>query len=265
MGDQGIWLRFDEELRFFLAPRHRRQPAVHVARDGTSTVGHLVTSLGVPLTEVGALRAGARHVVASYRPEDGDVIDVSPVPRPQHDEPYGEPLRFVLDVHLGTLARRLRLLGVDTRYTNDAGDDELIAAANAERRVLLTQDRGLLRRNVLDRGGYVRGAQPDQQLRDVLERFAPALAPWTRCAACNGLLAAVPKSQVERELEPGTRRRYQQFARCPDCGQVYWRGAHNPRLQRIVAAAEAIVSQSQRQRQSQNQRQSHDRDEAPGT
>jgi uncharacterized protein len=259
MGDQGIWLRFDEDLRFFLAPRHRRQPAVHVARDGTSTAGHLVTSLGVPLTEVGALTVGGRQVPSSYRPEDGDVIDVSPVPRPEQAGPAGQPLRFVLDVHLGTLARRLRLLGVDTRYANDAADDALIDQANAEDRVLLTQDRGLLRRGALHRGGYVRGARADQQLRDVLERFAPNLLPWTRCAACNGLLAAVPKSEVERELQPGTRRTYQEFARCPDCGRVYWRGAHNPRLQRIVAAAEATVSQSQRQSQSQ------DRDEAQGT
>ena len=253
MGDQGVWLRFDEELRFFLAPRHRRQPAVNVAHDAASTVGHLVTSLGVPLTEVGALTVGGHQVPASYRPEDGDMIDVSPVSRPQLPEPAGQPLRFVLDVHLGTLARRLRLLGLDTRYANDADDDELITAANAEDRVLLTQDRGLLRRNALRRGGYVRGARPDQQLRDVLDRFAPELAPWTRCAACNGLLAAVPKSEVERELQSGTRRSYQEFARCPDCGQVYWRGAHNPRLRRIVAAAEAAVSQRQ------------DRDEARGT
>ena len=258
MGDQGVWLRFDEELRFFLAPRHRRQPAVHAASDGTSTVGHLVSSLGIPLTEVGTLTIGGREVPVSYRPEDGDVIDISPVPRPQPQPvPAGRPLRFVLDVHLGTLARRLRLLGVDTRYANDAADDALIEQANAEHRVLLTQDRGLLRRGALHSGGYVRGAGADQQLRDVLERFAPNLLPWTRCAACNGLLAAVPKSEVERELQPGTRRTYQEFARCPDCGRVYWRGAHNPRLQRIVAAAEATVSQSRRT--------SRDRDEAQGT
>jgi len=257
MGDHGVWLRFDEELRFFLAPRHRRQPAVDAASDGTSTVGHLVSSLGVPLTEVGALTVGSRRVPASYRPGDGDVIDVSPVPRPEQAGPAGQPLRFVLDVHLGTLARRLRLLGVDTRYANDAADDALIDQANAEDRVLLTQDRGLLRRGALHRGGYVRGARPEQQLHDVLERFAPKLAPWTRCAACNGLLAAVHKAEVERELQPGTRRTYQEFARCPDCGQVYWRGAHNPRLQRIVDAAEATVSQSERQRQ--------DRDEERGT
>ena len=38
---------------------------------------------------------------------------------------------------------------------NDASDDALIEQANAERRILLTQDRGLLRRRALWLGGYV--------------------------------------------------------------------------------------------------------------
>jgi uncharacterized protein len=241
MGEPGVRLRFDEDLRFFLAPRRRRPDTVLLPSDGTSTVGHLVTSLGVPLTEVGALTAGGRQIPASYRPAHGDVIEVAAINRPQPILP-GRPLRFVLDVHLGTLARRLRLLGVDTAYANTAADDELIEQSNAEERVLLTQDRGLLRRKTLHSGGFVRGAGPDDQLRDVLERFAPELTPWTRCVACNGLLQAVPKSDVEDSLQPGTRRSYQEFARCPDCGRVYWRGAHNRRLQRIVAAARAAVT-----------------------
>jgi uncharacterized protein len=234
MGEHAVCLRFDEDLRFFLAPRNRR-PSVQVRRDGTSTVGHLVESLGVPLTEVGSLVVAGRPAAASCRPADGDVVDVGPVTRPQR-VPL-TPLRFVLDVHLGTLTRRLRLLGVDAAYSNDADDDRLIAQANDQDRVLLTQDRGLLRRRSLRLGGYVRGARPDRQLRDVLERFAPPLAPWTICTACNGRLAAVPKADVERELQPGTRRTYDSFARCPDCGRVYWRGAHSRRLAGIIAAA----------------------------
>ena len=243
MGEVGVCLRFDEDLWFFLASRNRR-PGVRVPWDGTSTIGHLVEALGVPLTEVGTLVAGGQPAAPSYRPADGDVVDVRPVTRPQR--PPGAPVRFVLDVHLGTLTRRLRLVGVDSAYSNDAGDDELIAQANDQNRVLLTQDRGLLRRRSLWLGGYVRGARPDQQLRDVLERFAPPLAPWTICPACNGRLSAVPKSQVEHALQPGTRRTYDSFARCPACGQVYWRGAHSRRLEAVVAAAAAAVAAGRR-------------------
>jgi uncharacterized protein len=48
----------------------------------------------------------------------------------------------------------------------------------------------------------------------VLSRFGPALAPWTRRAACNALLALARKADVEALLPPGTRRTYQAFARC---------------------------------------------------
>jgi uncharacterized protein len=236
MGEPGACLRFDERLWFFLVPRNRRS-GVQVSCDGTSTVGHLVEALGVPLTEVGSLVASGRPVAPSYRPVGGDVLEVRPVTRPQR-LPLAPPL-FLLDVHLGALARRLRLVGVDSAYSNDAGDDELIVAANEQNRVLLTRDRGLLRRRSLWLGGYVRGDRPDEQLRDVLERFAPPLAPWTVCTACNGRLTAVRKADIEGLLQPGTRRTYDAFARCPACGQVYWRGAHSQHLARIVAAAAA--------------------------
>jgi uncharacterized protein len=90
-------------------------------------------------------------------------------------------------------------------------------------------------------GAYVRSAHPDAQLADVLNRFAPPLAPWTRCTACNGPLRLVPKAEVEPLLQPGTARTYQAFSRCQDCGQVYWRGAHSKRLQALIASAQHAV------------------------
>lgn len=38
-------------------------------------------------------------------------------------------------------------------------------------------------------------------------------------------------------LEHGTRRTYDVFAQCVECGRVYWRGAHHARLEAIVAEA----------------------------
>jgi hypothetical protein len=176
------------ELRLFLRPGRRGGP-VAVAVDGTSSLGHVVESLGVPLTEAGRLLVNGEPAAPGYRPRNSDVVMVEAVRRPQQLT----SARFVLDVHLGTLARRLRLAGVDTTYASDAGDDALIEQANAGRRVLLTQDRGLLRRRALWLGAYVRGARPDDQLRDVLDRFRPPLDP------VPGLQrAAVPGRQGSR-------------------------------------------------------------------
>jgi uncharacterized protein with PIN domain len=229
----GISVVFDATLAVFLPAARRHGPST-VATDGVSSLGHVVESLGVPLTEVGALLVDGRRAEAGHVPVNGESVQVKAVQRPQRVE--GAPLRFLLDVHLGTLARRLRLLGVDTAYESaDIGDPALAARSAAERRVLLSRDRGLLRRRELWAGAYVYSDRTDEQVRDVLTRFAPELRPWTRCTACNGLLRTASKDEVADALRDGTQRTYDVFAQCTACGQVYWRGAHHARLERFVA------------------------------
>ncbi|MEV7138661.1 Mut7-C RNAse domain-containing protein [Streptomyces tauricus] len=235
MNGPEIHVEFAPGLRVFV-PHGRRSGATSVATDGSSTLGHVVESLGVPLTEVGALVVNGRPVATSHLPAAADSVEVRAVERPQPVP--GAPLRFLLDVHLGTLARRMRLLGVDTAYESlDIGDPALAARSAAEQRVMLSRDRGLLRRRELWAGAFVYSTRPDEQLRDVLGRFAPALRPWSRCTACNGLLEEASKDEVAEQLEGGTRRSYDVFARCAECGRAYWRGAHHQQLEAIVGRA----------------------------
>ncbi|WP_255632950.1 Mut7-C ubiquitin/RNAse domain-containing protein [Actinotalea sp. Marseille-Q4924] len=233
------------DLRFLL-PTRRRNGTPDIPASATDTVGHVVESVGIPLTEVGTLLLDGRVVPPSARAL-GRSIAVTARPRPQRGPT--DPPRFLLDVHLGTLARRLRLLGLDVAWYPDgpdSADDALAARAAEERRVLLTQDRGLLRRRSLPDGALVRGTRVDDQAADVLDRFAPPLAPWTRCVACGGTLAEASADDVAAQLEPGTRRTYADFSRCTACGRVYWRGAHAARLEHVVAHAERVVAARRR-------------------
>ncbi|MFD7517571.1 Mut7-C RNAse domain-containing protein [Streptomyces niveus] len=235
MNGPEIHLAFAPELHVFVAAWRRGGPTA-VATDGSSTLGHVVESLGVPLTEAGQLLVDGRPVATSHIPAAGESVEVRAVGRPQHVP--GAPLRFLLDVHLGTLARRMRLLGVDAAYeSEDIGDAALAALSAKEQRVMLSRDRGLLRRREIWAGAYIYSDRTEDQLRDVLERFAPVLAPWTRCTACNGPLGAADKDSVEDRLEQGTQRTYDVFAQCTACGRVYWRGAHHARLAAIVDEA----------------------------
>lgn len=235
MNGPEIHVEVAPELRLFV-PHARRLGATALPTDGVSTLGHVVESLGVPLTEVGALVVDGREVPASHVPAAGERVDVRAVERPQRVP--GAPLRFLLDVHLGTLARRLRLLGVDTAYeSTDIGDPALAARSAAERRVMLSRDRGLLRRRELWAGAYVYSTRPDDQLRDVLDRFHPGLRPWTRCTACNGVLRDATKEEVADQLKHGTQRSYDVFAQCAECGRAYWKGAHHDQLEAIVERA----------------------------
>ncbi len=238
-------VRFYAELRDFLTPARRSGHISHTFWEPGS-VKDVIESYGVPHTEVEVILVNGQSVDFSYQVVDGDRISVYPVfesfdvsqlvrvrPRPLRE------VRFVLDVHLGTLARRLRLLGFDCHYERDASDDELVAISTTQRRILLTRDLGLLKRKVITHGTFVRATEPSEQVREIMRRFqlAGSIAPFTRCLACNGPLEAVAKAEVEQRLPPMTRQLYHEFSRCRDCRKTYWRGAHHERLVAMVAEA----------------------------
>jgi uncharacterized protein with PIN domain len=245
-----IRISFDPRLHLFLGAAHRAAEAP-LRCDGVSSLGHVVESLGVPLTEVGALTADGEPARPGHVPRAGERVRVEAVAMPQRlpgvrsahrpdddaDDPAAPP-RFLLDIHLGTLARRMRVLGLDTAYESpDIGDAALAARSAAERRIMLSRDRGLLRRRELFAGAFVYSTQPARQLDEVLTRFAPPLAPWTRCTACNGELREIAKEDVRDRLPSGTERTYETFAECSACGQTFWRGAHAQKLDTIVEHA----------------------------
>lgn len=217
-------------------------PVVH-----PRSVKDAVESAGVPHTEVGAVLVDAREVGWDTLLRGGEAVEVHPLGALPPDlvglvrpQPPPRPLRVVADVHLGTLARRLRVLGVDTRWRNDADDDQLLEIALTDGRVLLTRDRGLLMRRAVVHGVLVRDDDPDAQLAQVVERYelAEEVSPGSRCPRCNGRVVPVPRAQVLHELEPGTRAAgYDHFGRCTACDQLYWAGAHAQAIAAIVERA----------------------------
>ncbi len=142
-----------------------------------------------------------------------------------------EPLRetkFILDVHLGTLARYLRMAGFDTVYRNDLDDPEIAAISQEETRIVLTRDIGILKRNEVRRGYWVRNTDPDKQFREIVERFHlnTKLNPFKRCIRCNGVIRKVPKQDILHLLPNETKKNYTDFSRCRKCGNIYWKGSH---------------------------------------
>ncbi len=230
--------RFYEELNDFLkAPQRKR--TIHVAFQGRPTVRSVVTMLGVPPPEIDLVLVNGRSVGFDHRLGDGDRVAVYPVFEALDITPLvrlrPRPLRrtaFILDVHLGRLARGLRLLGFDSCYRNDFDDPDIIQRALREHRIILTRDRGLLQARAVRHGYWVRACDPEAQIMEVLTRFdlRRQIRAFSRCMVCNGRLAAAPKTAVIGRLPPRTRRYYDQFWECPDCARVYWKGAHYMRL-----------------------------------
>jgi len=231
--------RFHAELNDLL-PRSRREASISLAFNPGQSLKHLVESLGVPHTEIQNARVNGVPVELSYQVQDGDRVEIFPAGPIRLD---GER-RFILDNHLGRLAAYLRMLGFDCLYRNDYQDDELAAASSVQGRILLTRDKHLLMRTQVQFGYWVRSKVPRRQLEEVVRRFdlAPAVRPFQRCVRCNGLLQPVSKAEILHRLEPLTRQYYDEFRRCPDCGQIYWKGSHFARMQRLVE--QVIADQS---------------------
>ncbi|HSF18367.1 MAG TPA: Mut7-C RNAse domain-containing protein [Vicinamibacteria bacterium] len=237
-----VEFRFYEELNDFLPERRRKGSFVH-RFDGTPSVKDVIESLGVPHAEVDLVLVDGQSVGFDRRLSGGERIAVYPVferldisgltrLRP---EPLRES-RFIADVHLGRLARYLRLLGFDTSYRNDLDDEEIATRARSERRIVLTRDRGLLKRKTVTRGHWVRATNAGEQLHEVVRAFdlAKSVDPFTRCLVCNGRLQFVAKREVAELLPEETREHFDTFLRCVDCARLFWPGAHYSRLSALV-------------------------------
>lgn len=226
--------RFYEELNDFLPPQARKRPFAAPFHPG-DTVKALIESLGVPHTEVDLVLVNGQSVDFRHRLRDGDRLSVYPVFESLEIGPVSRvravPLReprFLLDVHLGRLARLLRMLGFDSAYANSAEDRVLAAAARREGRILLSRDRELLKRACLTHGYCVRSAEPTRQLLEVIQRFdlRDRIRPFSLCLRCNRPLRPAAERDLAGRLPAYVRERYHDFRLCPECSRVYWRGSH---------------------------------------
>jgi uncharacterized protein len=237
--------RFYAELADFL-PVARRGVAFEHAFDGSPAVKDVIEALGVPHTEVDLVLGAGEPVGFDWRVEDGarvavypvfEAFDVAGVSRVRA-EPLREP-RFVLDGHLGRLARYLRMAGFDAAWERDPADAALARTSAAERRILLTRDRGLLKRSEVTHGYTVRATDARAQLGEVIRRFdlARRVAPFHRCLRCNAPLVEADAAEVARDVPARVREGAGAYRRCPSCRRVYWAGTHQRAMERILADA----------------------------
>jgi uncharacterized protein with PIN domain len=245
-----VRLRFYAELNDFLPGEKRQREIVH-SFVGTPSVKDTIEAIGIPHTEVDVILVDGVSVEFSHRLHGGERVavypvferyDVSPVTR-LRPAPLRET-RFVADVHLGALARKLRLLGFDTIWERDLDDATIIAVAERERRIILTRDKGILKNGRVTHGYWLRSSDPDQQLQEVIEALdlAGSIRPYTRCMRCNGHLEAIDRSSATKSVPLQVFLVYREFKRCKGCGRIYWRGSHLRHLERTVARARSLAA-----------------------
>ncbi len=234
--------RFYEELNDFLSPSRRKRSFLY-GFNGNPSVKDTIEAIGVPHTEIELIVVNGISVGWNYRLQKDDRVSVYPVFESLDVSPAvrlrAEPLRqvrFVADVHLGKLARLLRMLGFDTAYRRDYSDADVVAVSVGERRIALTRDRGILKTKAVTHGYWVRSSKPEEQLREVLYRFdlVSAARPFARCMVCNGGLEPVEKDEVLDRLPRKSAIYYDLFYRCTECGKVYWKGSHYENMKKSI-------------------------------
>ncbi len=233
-----VRVRFYGELRIFLLRRFSAAAFSCPVREKTS-IKDLVESLGVPHTQIDALFVNGKPVNFSYLIFDKDSIRVYPdasrlrfaAPKKLQPRNPHNP-KFIADVHLGKVARILRLLGFDVFLDAALSDTDIINQSLKNKRIILTRDRGILKQRRVRYGYYVKEDSLEEQMRSIIKRYAlkDKIKPFTRCSKCNGQLKVVAKQKILAQLPSLTRQYYNEFYRCSGCGKIYWPGTHLPSL-----------------------------------
>lgn len=232
------FFRFYEELNDFLEKEQRKR-LFPVQYTGTPSVKNTIEAIGVPHSEVDLILVNGISVGFEYLIKGGEqvsvypvfeTLDISPIthlrPKPLRD------IKFIVDVNLGKLAQKLRLLGFDSLFRNDYHDHEIIEIALLEKRIILTRDKELLKHNKVNHGYWLRNNDPKKQLNEVVERLQlqTNLRPFTRCSNCNGGLNKVTKDEIKMRIPADTYTTFNEFWKCLGCGNVYWQGSHYDRI-----------------------------------
>lgn len=147
---------------------------------------------------------------------------------------------FVVDAMLGNLAKKLRILGYDSKYFSSIEDDKLILIAKNEKRIILTKDEQLTKNAEKQNIGFVliRGSDESEQIMQInakieLDRFVVDTNN-SRCIVCNGSLQPVEKYRIIGKIPEGILEREKKFWMCDSCKKIYWEGTHFGKLQEFA-------------------------------
>jgi uncharacterized protein with PIN domain len=239
---KNITFRCYAELNDFLSQEQRQKQFVHSLKTPV-TLGEALESLRIPWSEVDLVLVNGEPETLDARLRENDFVSVYPTfetldigeLKSIHSQAL-RVTRFILDAHLGKLAKYLRMLGFDSLYRNDFGDEEIIGLALQEKRIILTRDKLLLQSRRVTHGYYVRATEKHAQLREVVQKFDlySQFKSFTRCMTCNAEL--VPKNRVDiRDLvDEDTLQFFDEFFFCPACRKVYWKGSHFKRMESFI-------------------------------
>ena len=146
-------------------------------------------------------------------------------------------MRFICDVMLGTLAKKLRMLGIDTTYHNNITVEYLIGATFKENRIVLTRKTAFPISNNAGPVLFILDNNPKNQLRQIVSHFKinkDMINPFSRCISCNIELSPLDKDLAEGKVSDYVFNTTDTFTTCLSCEKIYWPGTHLQNMKILI-------------------------------
>jgi len=231
---------FHHSLNDFLKPDKKNKQVIFPF-NGSPAIKDSIEAIGIPHTEVDVITVNDHPVDFYYKISNHDKVAVFPlvatiITANSLTPAYVYPLRFVVDVHAGKLAKALRMLGFDVIYDNNYSDYKIAEIAADDNRIVITRDIGLLKHNKIKWGHWLRFQHIDEQIIEVVRKYnlKNKIHPFERCIECNGKIESVRKEEIYELLPLNTREHFNEFYRCHECKKVYWKGSHHTNMLRKI-------------------------------
>ena len=150
-----------------------------------------------------------------------------------------EPIFFV-DAMLGNIAKKLRLIGYDSKYFSDIDDEKLINIARNENRIIISKDQELIKKTQKLRLNSIHITKNEEieQLLEIITRVnlkgIQIDGNTARCPKCNSLTKPIDRNSIKERIPQGVFNSNEKFWKCEYCNKFYWEGTHIKNLQKFV-------------------------------
>ncbi|MDH3276789.1 MAG: Mut7-C RNAse domain-containing protein [Nitrosopumilus sp.] len=148
---------------------------------------------------------------------------------------------FFVDAMLGNIAKKMRLMGYDVKYSSNIEDDELIRIAKNEKRVIISRDGELIRKGLRTgiKSIFLKNQKEIEQLKEIVNKLNLKLieinGEKARCPKCNSKTQSIMKKNIHEIFPNKILELNDKFWQCKFCDQIFWEGTHIKNLQKIVS------------------------------
>jgi len=148
---------------------------------------------------------------------------------------------FFVDAMLGNIAKKLRLMGYDSKYASDIQDDDLINLARKEQRIIISRDENLVKMalKLKIKSIFLEKQEETKQFHEIIDKLNLKIieinGDRARCPLCNTKTKSVSKEYVEDKVPVKVLGQNEKFWECENCGKIFWEGSHIRNLQKFVS------------------------------